>query len=129
VNVDLLSQRENIENTKEHLNQLIRQFHSSDKLGEVVEAVGNCSKGYENVCRYSAQVLNKIEANLENNFDSIQEKLSLWKRQTLEIIADCQDISGEEADINGIIENLTKLKNDTNRPREWIQEMVGPFVM
>ena len=61
-----------------------------------MESVGSLVKEYENICRYSAHVLNKLESNLEQDFDTIQEIFFVWKKRANDVIEDCRDVSGEE---------------------------------
>ena len=102
VNIELLTQRENIEQTKDHLNSLCRQYHASDQLNDLTDSVTNLFKKYESVCRLSVKVLQKLEGHLTEQYNESQEKFLIWKKQAQETVSSCQDVSGRVITIKQI---------------------------
>ena len=127
LNVELVSQRENIETTKDHLNSLIRMFHSSDQIDDLVQAVRQLSNDYETVCQYSATLMSKFESNLEHDYDSIKERFFVWKKHAQDVLTECQDIIGEPLTINQNIENLKQILAKTDTVKGWLDEMEVKF--
>lgn len=123
VNVELLTQRENIEQTKDHLNGLCRQYHASDKLQDLTESVTNLVKKYESICRLSARVLNKLEAHLSEQYNVSQERFLIWKKHAAEVINDCQDVTGEPHEIESKINQLKSIIEDQPKVEGWLSEL------
>jgi DNA repair exonuclease SbcCD ATPase subunit len=95
VNVELLTQRENIEQTKDYLNGLCRKYHASDKIEQITESVTNLVKKYEGICRLSVRVLNQLESTLTEQYTAALEKILVWKKHASEVISNSQDVTGK----------------------------------
>ncbi|CAK8680522.1 unnamed protein product [Clavelina lepadiformis] len=107
IHAELLSQRDNVESTKEHLNNLCRKYQTSE-LTSVQDKVSNLATKYDEIFKLATKVVDNLESSLDDDLINSVKDFYSWFRSAKEVLGACSDTSG---DVPALEEKMEKLQN------------------